>query len=156
MDLPKGRTKTGSSCRLCRNQKQNERRKANPTKTKELEKRSGYNRRKRAPEKLGFNHGITQLRKVFKSPVLLEGGWPDAGTVETKIGTDYLGVKQWIRAAWLKKHHKTDVQILWAKTYEAAVLGPLVLYKSIEEYIKSFKHREALRLWRRLLKMVPR
>lgn len=156
MDLPGGRLKKPSRCRLCLNAYTKQWRKDNLEKSRKLGLLSHYRRMKKDPAKYGFLRGLGLLRKTVTAPPVLRGGWPDAGRVEEKIATDHIGITQWIRFAWLKRYQHIDVQILWALTHEDSVSGNGVIFESIEEYINCFKNDEARQLWRTLLKRVPK
>jgi len=157
MDLPGGRAGSVNKrrCRLCRNFNQQKRRQKDPDKFRIMEREAARKRREKEPEKFGFKGGFYWLRRAVENPKI-DGGWPDAGNLEVKIGSDCIGIKQWVRFAWLKRYHCIDIKILWAKTYEDATFGKKKIYNSIEKYIESFKKPEALLFWEKLLKKVTR
>lgn len=115
-------------------------------------------------KKMGFTHpsvcnltsGWRELKLALENPIIGRNGWPDAGDVEQKLGSDHLRKEQWLRAAWFLKYYKKDIKILIAKSNLDAVLGNIKVYNSVHDYLKIFNNRELIKDWARLIKLIKR
>jgi hypothetical protein len=85
------------------------------------------------------------LMRALRDKKKLKNGWPDAGTIEQKIGFDWVRSDQWRRAAWVESRGE-KFRLLFAKTHEAAVFGP----RKITTFERHAKDLGMIKEWNKL------
>ncbi len=111
----------------------------------------------------GAQKSSTQLSAALRAverQEMTRNGWPDAATVEQKIGRDSIDKNQWIRAAWLFKKYNIVVSLFWSKNHLNAVVGKFnkhhfdfVTY--LEDNYVGNKPTNFRERWDRLVEIVP-